>query len=65
MAEQQVKVGDRVVVHQMPFPAYVERIIHDPSTSETVLYLDWKEHGSSRVFLHDRGNVWQLYLAVN
>lgn len=60
-----VKVGDRLVVQGMPFPAYIERIEEDSSTASTVLHLDWKEHGKSRVYLHDEGKVWYRYDSAN
>ena len=56
-----VKVGDRLVVQGMPFPAYIERIEEDPSTASTILHLDWREHGKSRVYLHDENKVWYKY----
>ncbi len=56
-----VQIGDRLVVQGMPFPAYVESIEYDPNTDRTVIHLDWKEHGKSRVFLHDQGKVWDLF----
>ncbi len=56
-----VQIGDRLIVQGMHFPAYVERIEYDASTDRTTLYLDWREHGKSRVFLHDEGKVWELY----
>jgi hypothetical protein len=55
-----VKVGDRLVVQRMPFPAYVERIEFDKTIQRTVLHLDWKEHGKSRVYLDDENKVWHL-----
>lgn len=56
-----VNVGDRLVVHGRPERAYVERIEEDPTTASTILYLDWREYGKSRVFLHDEGKVWRKY----
>lgn len=60
-----VKIGDRLVVQGSAFAAYVERIEEDPSTASTIIHLDWKEHGKSRVYLHDENKVWHLYLNVN
>ena len=60
-----IKVGDRLVVQGSVFPAYVERIEEDPSTASTILYLDWKEWGKSRVYLHDEGKVWYKYSEAN
>lgn len=60
-----VKVGDRLVVQGSTFPAYVERIEEDPTTASTILYLDWKEYGKSRVYLHDEGKVWYSYVSAN
>jgi hypothetical protein len=55
-----VKVGDRLVVQRMSFPAYVEKIEFDATIQRTVLYLDWKGHGKSRVYLDDQNKVWHL-----
>jgi hypothetical protein len=60
-----VKVGDRLVVQGMPFPAYVESIWFDKETARTVIQLDWREHGKSKVYLHDENNTWHKYLNVN
>lgn len=60
-----VNIGDRLVVQGSPFPAYVERIEEDPSTARTILHLDWKEHGKSRVYLHDENKVWYKYSNAN
>ena len=60
-----VKIGDRLVVHGLSLPAYVERIEEDPTTASTILYLDWKEHGKSRVYAHDEGKIWTRYLDLN
>lgn len=56
-----VQIGDRLVVQGMPFPAYVESIEYESSTDRTIIHLDWREHGKSRVFLHDQGKVWDLF----
>lgn len=56
-----VKIGDRLVVQGMPFPAYVELIEYDATTARTTIHLDWKEHGKSRVYLHDEDNTWVKY----
>jgi hypothetical protein len=60
-----VKIGDRLVVHGLSLPAYVERIEEDPTTASTILHLDWKEHGKSRVFAHDENKVWYVYSSAN
>lgn len=60
-----VKVGDRLVVQSMPFPAYVERIEEDPATDRVIYHLDWKEHGKSRVYAHDENKVWYKYAQAN
>jgi ketopantoate hydroxymethyltransferase len=60
-----VKVGDRLVVQGMPFAAYVERIEEDLASARTVLHLDWKEHGKSRVYLHDENKTWYKYTNAN
>lgn len=56
-----VKIGDRLVVQQMPFPAYVESIEYDEVCRRHVVRLDWREHGKSRVFLDDQNKVWDLF----
>lgn len=60
-----VNVGDRLVVQGRPEPAYVERIEVDATTASTILHLDWKEFGKSRVYLHDEGKIWYKYATVN
>jgi hypothetical protein len=60
-----VSIGDRLVVQGCSFPAYVERIEEDITTASIILYLDWKEHGKSHVFLHDENKVWYKYSNVN
>jgi len=56
-----VRVGERLVVHGWrDFPAYVERIEHD-TAGNTLIFLDWGEHGKSRVYLHDENKVWYRY----
>lgn len=60
-----IKIGDRLVVQQMPYPAYVERIEFDDKTSRTILHLDWGTFGKSRVFLHDENVIWYKYTSNN
>lgn len=60
-----ISIGDRLVVQGRPEPAYVERIEEDPSTASTILHLDWKEFGKSRVYLHDENKVWYKYTNAN
>jgi hypothetical protein len=60
-----VKIGERLVVQSMPYPAFVESVEYDPSTGVTVIHLDWKEHGKSRVYLHDENNTWFKYTSNN
>ena len=60
-----VKVGDRLVVQGRPEPAFVERIEEELETASTILHLDWKEHGKSRVYLHDEHKVWYRYSEAN
>lgn len=60
-----VQVGDRLVVQGSQFPAFVERIEFDPKTASTVIHLDWKEHGKSRVYLHDENKIWFKYTNAN
>jgi hypothetical protein len=60
-----INVGDRLVVHDSPFPAYVESILYDPITDRTIIFLDWKEYGKSRVYMHDEDKVWVKYIYLN
>lgn len=60
-----VQVGDRLVVQGMSFPAYVERIEEEAGTDRTIIFLDWREHGKSRVYLHDENKVWYKYTGSN
>lgn len=60
-----VTIGDRLVVQGSPFPAYVESIEADPTTASTIIHLDWKEHGKSRVYLHDENKIWYKYSNAN
>ena len=60
-----IKVGDRLLVQNSPFPAYVESIEYDPITDRTTIYLDWKEYGKSRVYLHDENKTWVKYIYLN
>ncbi len=60
-----VTIGDRLVVQGSPFPAYVEKIEADSTTASTVIHLDWKEYGKSRVYLHDENKVWYKYSNAN
>jgi hypothetical protein len=60
-----IKVGDRVVVQRMPYPAYVESIEFDQTIQRTVIHLDWKEYGKSRVYLDDENKVWHLFVNDN
>jgi hypothetical protein len=60
-----VKIGDRIVVQGIPFPAFVENIEDEPSTARTVIHLDWRQYGKSLVYLHDEGKVWFTYADKN
>jgi len=60
-----VQVGDRLVVQGMSLPAYVERIEEETGTDRTIIFLDWREHGKSRVYLHDENKVWYKYTGSN
>lgn len=60
-----VKVGDRIVVQNMPYPAYVESVWFDPETHRTVINVDWKEHGKSKVYAHDENKTWHKYVDLN
>lgn len=60
-----VKIGDRLVVQGSPFAAYVERIEKDARTATTIIHLDWKEYGKSRVYLHDENKIWIKYSNLN
>ena len=56
-----IKIGDRLVVQGMQLPAYVESIWFDSETNRTVIELDWREHGKSKVYLHDEDKTWVRY----
>lgn len=60
-----VIVGDRLVVQSSPFPAYVESVWYDPETDRTVINLDWKEYGKSKVYAHDENKTWHKYIVLN
>lgn len=60
-----VQIGDRLVVQGMPFPAYVESIEYEQSTDRTIIHLDWKEYGKSRVYLHDENHTWYKFKNAN
>lgn len=60
-----VKIGDRLVVCGLPYPAFVEKVWYDSETARTVIELDWKEHGKSKVFDHDENNLWYKYDETN
>lgn len=69
-----VKVGDRIKVGSWEVPVHIKRIYHiDAYGNEvfefeavsTVLELDWKEHGVSKVFLHDENKSWAKYQYLN
>jgi hypothetical protein len=60
-----IKIGDRLVVQGLPYPAYVEGIKYDLNTARTVIELDWKEHGKSRVYAHDENVTWYKYNEAN
>lgn len=60
-----VKVGDRLIVQGSEFPAYVETVWYDEATAQTVIELDWREYGRSKVYLHDEGKTWHKFIDVN
>ena len=60
-----IKIGDRIVVHGQPIPAYVERIEFEASTKRTIIFLDWREFGKSKVYLHDQNSTWHKYINLN
>jgi hypothetical protein len=60
-----IEIGDRLVVSGIPFPAYVEKVEYESETDRTVIYLDWKEHGKSKVYLHDENKTWYKYSCNN
>ncbi len=72
----QIKVGDRVCVKNWQhLPAVVSDIYMENKEgiktkwefdcSRVVIELDWKEHGKSKVALHDQNNTWFLYKSNN
>lgn len=60
-----LKVGDRLVIYNIPFPAYVESIVFDRFTNSTIIKLDWKEYGKSTVYGHDENVIWIKYINLN
>jgi hypothetical protein len=60
-----VKIGERVIVNHCSFPAYVEKIKPEDEAGRIEITIDWKEHGKSRVYLHDEGSTWVRYSTVN
>lgn len=61
-----VRPGDRVVVGSFSeLKTLVERVVPDPRTGDVAIYLDWGEHGKSRVWEHDEGKTWRRYEWVN
>lgn len=60
-----VQIGDRLVVQGMPFEAYVESIEYEESTDRTIIHLDWKEFGKSRVYGHDENKTWYKFKDAN
>ena len=59
-------VGDRIIVHGIMYAtAKVANVVWDTETHRYVLTVDWGEHGYSRVFDHDEGNVWYRYKSAN
>lgn len=60
-----VKIGDRIVVQGLAFQAHVEKIWYDQETDRTVIELDWREHGKSKVYAHDENKTWFKYTTAN
>jgi hypothetical protein len=60
-----IKIGDRVVVNGLSQKAYVENIVEDHDTASTIIFLDWKEFGKSKVYMHDLNKSWYKYSEAN
>lgn len=61
----QLRVGDRLVVYDMPFQARISGIVADEATGRVKINLDWGQYGKSHVYLHDEGSVWQKHADPN
>lgn len=61
----QLRVGDRIVVYDMPHQARIASFSHDEATGRVRINLDWGQHGKSRVFLHDEGEIWHRHIEPN
>ncbi len=60
------KVGDRIIVQGWSYlRVTVDRVEQDLDTPNIAIYLDWGEHGKSRVWAHDEGKIWSRYNNVN
>jgi hypothetical protein len=71
-----IRAGDQVVLNGWEhLPATVKRIYYIDSEGEecseldaiaaTCLLLDWGEHGTSRVYLHDCNVKWHKFTGLN
>jgi alanine racemase len=60
-----VKVGDKVVVgSSIAYDITVKSVTRLPDT-RTEIVLDWGQHGTSKVYLHDHGKTWKFKTEVN
>lgn len=59
------KVGTKVVVYGIMPPATVSDTYYCNKTSRYVIELDWQSRGKSRVYLHDKNNIWYTYKNSN
>lgn len=63
---ERIRPGDRVVVGSWAeMKTFVERVERDPLTGDVAVYLDWGDHGKSRVWEHDEGKIWYRCQFVN
>ncbi len=57
-----VRIGERVIVGDIFYAkSYVSAIEWDESTHRYVISLDWGEFGSSKVYCHDEGKIWERW----
>jgi hypothetical protein len=64
IALPKIRPGDRIVVCGRPEKAFVESI-QKMSDGRVEIIVDWGEFGRSRVWEHERGEVWVPYVWLN
>lgn len=61
---KEINVGDKVCVYGHG-PAAVSEVKLDEESNAIRLILDWGDRGTSKVWLHDEGDVWFRYSDMN